>query len=529
MFRIVKSPAFLRVVLVAAAGLIPVGPPLLGWLPFPAGTLRAETYSAQDPGEQEMLPGQDPGDNEGMPRPSAKSKAKAARKKSRPSDKKTSKKADTPATKDTATPATAADTGPLKFSQDIAPILVANCTGCHSGNGQGLKRGKLDLTSFATLIKGSAAHPVVVAGKPDESSLVLRIKGEETPRMPQGGNRVLSDEAIAKIEQWVKSGATLDKGIDAKVAMETYAANPDQVLRRQMAKLSPQERDKKVEQVGLARWKQAGDKLKAPEIVHGDHFILFSNLPKERAGKDLKILEKQYGYLKSLLGSPTMDWVEKVSLFVFARKADFVEFVRTVESREVDADTVSTAKLTGAQPYVAAFDPLEGKKEEPAPRRKARSKRGDEISAGPDRTLAGVITEALGSAAVASAGEPPRWLKEGIGAFLASQVEPRSPYYRQLRQNAFAKFQQGWETKASEALGGSDKLAADDVRALSFALVESMWSSELRQGFPTFVNGMLGGAGKLDEMLKKVYDYSSRNDFLVDTGDFVATKYGQDQ
>ena len=56
-----------------------------------------------------------------------------------------------------------------------------------------------------------------------------------------------------------------------------------------------------------------------------------------------------------------------------------------------------------------------------------------------------------------------------------------------------------------------------------------MLMSELQQGFPAFVNGMLSGSGKLDEMLKKVYEYSDRQEFLTDTGNFVATKYGHDQ
>lgn len=258
--------------------------------------------------------------------------------------------------------------------------------------------------------------------------------------------------------------------------------------------------------------------------------MMFSSLPAERTTKDLKVLERQYANLKTLLGSPTMDWVEKVSLFVFTRRSDFIEFVRTVESREVETDTIYSAKLTGAQPYVAVIDPLGGKKEEPAPKRRTRAKRGEERDGTTaERSLAGLLTEALGSAAVASAGEPPRWLREGVGTFLAAQVEPRSPYYRQLRQTAFAKFQQGWETKAVETLGGGEKIASDDFHAVSFALVESMLSSQLRQGFPTFLNGMLGGGGKLDEMLKKVYEYTDRQDFLVDTGEFVATRYGRDE
>ena len=88
--------------------------------------------------------------------------------------------------------AKAADPGGLKFSQDIAPILVANCVGCHSGDGAGVRRGKLDLSTFEKLKKGTPDHKVVIAGKPEDSHLVLRINGEEEPKMPQGGNRALS-------------------------------------------------------------------------------------------------------------------------------------------------------------------------------------------------------------------------------------------------------------------------------------------------------------------------------------------------
>ena len=194
-----KLPALLLTALFfAAAGLVPVESSLFKLLPFPAVTLRAAEYSAQDPG-----------DDEAMPFPAPRSKSKTARKKSRASDKGASKKADTAAKKkDAETSANAGDTTELKFSQDIAPILAKNCSGCHSGDRPGLKKGKLELTSFEKLLKGTTTNkPVVVPGNPEESSLVLRIKGEETPRMPQGNN-VLSDEAISKIERWVKAGAS---------------------------------------------------------------------------------------------------------------------------------------------------------------------------------------------------------------------------------------------------------------------------------------------------------------------------------
>ena len=120
---------------------------------------------------------------------------------------------------------------------------MANCINCHSGDNVGVRRGKLDLTTFENLMKGSKKRKddpeVVIAGKPDDSHLVLRIKGDEEPRMPQGGQNRMSDAAIATIEQWVKEGAQLDAGLDPKKPMKSYAASPEQLMRNQLAKLPP--------------------------------------------------------------------------------------------------------------------------------------------------------------------------------------------------------------------------------------------------------------------------------------------------
>ncbi len=50
--------------------------------------------------------------------------------------------------------------------------------------------------------------------------------------------------------------------------------------------------------------------------------------------------------------------------------------------------------------------------------------------------------------------------------------------------------------------------------------------SGMRQGFPAFVNGMLQGGEKLDEVLQKVYG-GTREEFLDGTGDWVAAHYGR--
>ncbi len=223
-----------------------------------------------------------------------------------------------------------------------------------------------------------------------------------------------------------------------------------------------------------------------------------------------------------------MSWVEKVSLYVFASRNDFIEFSRTVEGRDVEGDAASTARLAIPQPYIAVVDPGGGRKDEPAgSKRKGRPKRGSdgEADAGSDRTLGGLLTEALASGAVSAAGSPPRWLVLGIGSYLASQVEPRSSYYERLRQTAFANFQQGWISKANEALGGTDQISSDALHSIGFALVEAMMS-EMRGGFGKFVNGMLQGGDKLDEMLEKAFE-GTRQEFIEGTGDWVAKQYGR--
>ena len=148
--------------------------------------------------------------------------------------------------------------------------------------------------------------------------------------------------------------------------------------RAQVARLPQAEVEKKIEAAGLQRWKQANPRLK-PDIVPGDHFVMFSNLPGERAQSTLKVMETQYGQLRKVLGAPATDWVEKVSLYVFPSRKDFIEFIRSVESRpDIDADEVSSGRLAVPQPYVAVIDPQGGRKEEAGAKRRPRPRRGEE-------------------------------------------------------------------------------------------------------------------------------------------------------
>jgi hypothetical protein len=518
-------------VLLGATGLALAGFSSLTTAPSVARSITSDEALAQDPygqAEPEFIPFPQFPVDDGMPGTGYRKRGKAVRKKGTGSDKSKTTKADSAGKDKTASKKGSADSGKLRFSKDVAPILVANCTGCHSGDGVGVKRGKLDMSTFEKLQVGTPDHKVVMPGNSDESTLVLRIKGEIEPRMPQGANTKLSDAAIAKIERWVKEGASLDSDNDPKKPIASYAASIDEVRKAEIAKMPASVRDKKTEEVGLQRFKQANPSVK-PEVVPSDHFMMFSMMPRERAQSTLKSLETEYGYLKRILGAGGVDWPEKVSIYAFTVRKDYIEFARTVEQRaDVDADDSISGRLSVAQPYLAVVDPQGGKKDEPgAGKRKGRGRRGEEKADGvSDRSLPGLLAETLGSAVVTSAGKPPRWLAFGIGSYLASQVEPRSAHYRQLRQTAFENYREGWPTRANEAMGASDQATPQGVHSIAFALVEAMMASEMRQRFPNFVAGMLEGGEKLDDTLQKVYG-GTREDFINSTGEWVAQRYGR--
>jgi mono/diheme cytochrome c family protein len=434
--------------------------------------------------------------------------------------------ADAPAPGDTSVFAAATQDDPqadgkLKFSRDIAPILAGNCMGCHGGDEP---KGEFNLSTFRGLMKGGMSGPVIEPGKPQESLLVELVESRKMPR--GGGNRRLADESIEKIHQWVAEGALLDAGISPTATLDKVAPSPEQRRAAELAKLSPEERDARLQAVARERWKQASATTN-PAMTPGKNFLVFSELPEDRAEELIKTLEGQRARLGSLLGNEAataLTGPEKISVYVFNDPMAYVEFARSVEQRELEEGVQAHGRLGIEAPYLAAVDPLAGGDEpKVAARKPARSKKDDEPT-GPERSLGGLLSQQLGAAAAQAGGKPPRWLAEGLGLYLASQVEPRSPLFNKLRRTAAEQYQLGWEAKATEALG--DDAAGETLQALGFSLIEWLASS-FRQQFPFFVRGMLQGPEKLDDVIKTCFGPQvARDQFLAVWGRFVVERYG---
>jgi cytochrome c len=98
---------------------------------------------------------------------------------------------------------------PEFYTSKVQPIFQANCYRCHGGMNH---RGGLNIQSRAGMIKGGHDGQVLVPGDPSKSLLVrlIRHEGPANDPMPMPPKSPkISDEDIATVERWVKSGAIM--------------------------------------------------------------------------------------------------------------------------------------------------------------------------------------------------------------------------------------------------------------------------------------------------------------------------------
>jgi len=99
----------------------------------------------------------------------------------------------------TATSAPAASDAP-SFSQDVLPILEANCTRCHGSSRQS---DGLAMNTYTALLEGSTTGAVVTPSDAAGSKLVEVISNG---RMPKNATPLTAEE-IQLISDWINAGA----------------------------------------------------------------------------------------------------------------------------------------------------------------------------------------------------------------------------------------------------------------------------------------------------------------------------------
>src|SRR2546425_7604214 len=79
----------------------------------------------------------------------------------------------------TGTPLVAKAQSAPSFEKDVKPIFDKHCMACHNTQ---LHQSGLSMETVESLFKGGALQgPAVIAGKSNESPLILRLRGEKKP------------------------------------------------------------------------------------------------------------------------------------------------------------------------------------------------------------------------------------------------------------------------------------------------------------------------------------------------------------
>lgn len=101
----------------------------------------------------------------------------------------------------------AGDMAEIDFARHIRPILSNRCFVCH-GPDEGTREADLRLDTKEGALADLGGYHAVVAGKPEESEIFLRIsEKDEDMRMPPAGKEPVSQEEISLIRRWIEAGA----------------------------------------------------------------------------------------------------------------------------------------------------------------------------------------------------------------------------------------------------------------------------------------------------------------------------------
>src|SRR5690606_21122009 len=122
-------------------------------------------------------------------------------------------------------PAAAPPEGALDFATAVWPILESRCLKCH---GAEKPKAKLQLDTPEHILKGSEDGPVVVPGKPDESSLLQRVilPADHEDIMPPKGDPLTADQT-AILRQWIAEGANFGAWTGGEAVMAEQIASAD--------------------------------------------------------------------------------------------------------------------------------------------------------------------------------------------------------------------------------------------------------------------------------------------------------------
>ena len=354
----------------------------------------------------------------------------------------------------------------VSFSLDVAPVLSAQCMGCH---GTQNPRADFSLATFERLMRGGDGGAPIKPGEPATSLLVRKLKGQAGERMPLD-RPPLPAATIAKIEKWIAEGAKFD-GPGVKTPLDRVAALA-------VAKsATPEELSRQRAELAGRNWRLAIPD-DAANRLETKNFLLIGNVGEGRLDELAEIAEAQVARVASQLKAPAGQPLVKgrVTLFIFANRFDYSEFGTMVEKRQLPRAWRGHWKADLIDPYITVVPPTR-----------------DEYS------VATLIAGQLASVHIASRGSGvPRWFAEGAGRAVAAKLDPkdgRVKYWDELVPQAAAQLR-----SPDDFITG--KLSPDDSDVLSYSFVSHLMSNKTRFGS---LMEALGQGAALDAAVARIY------------------------
>jgi hypothetical protein len=97
----------------------------------------------------------------------------------------------------------------VSFSNEVKPILAANCFSCHQDGGAGYEASGFKMDTYKDLMQGTQYGPMILPGDAEGSNLVVLMEGRADPSiaMPHGKVERVPKRDIDTIRRWIDQGA----------------------------------------------------------------------------------------------------------------------------------------------------------------------------------------------------------------------------------------------------------------------------------------------------------------------------------
>jgi len=334
---------------------------------------------------------------------------------------------------------------------------------------------------FTQILKGGDSGAMVLPGKPDESLIIRKLRGQEGARMPMGRPE-LPESQIQLVATWIKEGATFDgQSKDAKldqVVGQAFAAKATH--KELMAKRMERTREK---------WKIASPKNEPDEAIN-EQFHVIGNIGSENAKALLTQANTAASQIKKMFNVTSKEPLVKGGVTVFALKQryDYSEFGKMLESRTLPSEWSSHWRNEVLDSYVAiVFDKSEDKINETS------------------------LLQQVTSLWISSFDGVPRWFADGAGRqALALTVGAKDARVQPWLKRIPESMEQMKTLKS--LLDGSMNDEASAI--IGFGVIRTMYEAKMKVKYEMIVRSLAGGMsfdlattksiGSVEDFLKKL-------------------------